>query len=53
MVASLSVLGIDLEWADDQYWSMLLNVIGEAVKIRTPKKKEKVNASQMKGFIKD
>lgn len=53
MVASLSVLGIDLEWADHQYWSTLIRVIGESMKIRTPKKKEKVTASQMKGFIKD
>lgn len=53
MVASLCVLGIDLEWADDQYWSTLINVVGEIVKIRTPKKKEKVTAVQMKGFIRD
>ena len=53
MVASLSVLGIDLTWADHQYWSTLIKVVGEIVKIRTPKKKEKVTASQMKGFIRD
>ena len=53
MVASLSVLGIDLEWAENQYWSTLTRVIGEIVKIRTPKKKEKVSASQMSKFIKD
>ena len=53
MVASLSVLGIDLEWAEDQYWSTLIRVIGEIVKIRTPKKKQKVTASEMGGFIKD
>lgn len=53
MVASLSVLGIDLEWAENQYWSTLTRVIGEIVKIRTPKKKEKISASQMGKFIKD
>lgn len=53
MVASLCALGIDLNWADEQYWSVLLEVIGEAVKLRTPKKKEKVSASAMQKFIKD
>lgn len=53
MVSSLCVLGIDLEWADNQYWSTLIKVIGEIVKIRTPKKKEKVTASQMSKYIKD
>lgn len=53
MVCSLSALGIDLEWAEDQYWCTLLNVMGEMVKLRTPKKKEKISASQMKGFIRD
>lgn len=53
MVALLSVAGVDLEWAEDQYWSTLSNIIGEITKIKTPKKKEKVTASQMGGFIKD
>ena len=53
MVATLSVLGIDLEWADNQYWSTLLGVIREATEIRTPKKKEKVSAKEMQNFIKD
>lgn len=53
MTASLCVLGVDLEWADNQYWSMLLNVIGEIVKIRTPKKKEKVSSKDITKFIRD
>lgn len=53
MVASLCVLGVNLEWADNQYWVTLLKVVGEVTKIRTPKKKEKVTAQQMGGFIKD
>lgn len=53
MVSSLCVLGIDLQWAENQYWSTLINVIGEIVKIRTPKKQQKVTASEMRGFIKD
>lgn len=53
MVASLCVLGVDLKWADNQYWSTLLKVIGEVVELRTPKKKEKVSASAMQKYIKD
>ena len=53
MVASLCALGIDLNWADDQYWSTLLNVIGEMTKLRTPKKMEKVSAPQMQKYIRD
>ena len=53
MVALLSVAGVDLEWAENQYWCTLSDVIGEIVKVKTPKKKEKVTASQMGGFIKD
>ena len=53
MIASLCALGIDLNWADDQYWITLLQVIGESVKLRTPKKKEKVSASAMQKYIKD
>ena len=53
MVASLCALGIDLNWADNQYWCILLDVIGETVKLRTPKKKEKVSVSAMQKYIKD
>lgn len=53
MVATLSVLGVDLVWAEDQYWSTLSRVIGEMNRIRTPKKKEKVSANQISQFIKD
>lgn len=53
MVALLSVLHIDLNWADDQYWCTLLAVIRETNIIRTPKKKEKVTASEMQQLIKD
>lgn len=44
---------VDLTWADDQYLSTLLKVIGEVAKIYTPHKKEKVSSSEMKKFIKD
>lgn len=53
MVALLCALGIDLQWADDQYWSTLLAVIGECKKMHTPKKKEKVSAKSMQKYIKD
>lgn len=53
MSANLCVLGIDLNWADEQYWCTLLNIVREVADIRTPKKKEKVSASGMQNFIKD
>lgn len=53
MSANLCVLGIDLKWADEQYWCTLLNIVREVADIRTPKKKEKVSASGMQNFIKD
>lgn len=53
MVASLSIAKIDLNWADDQYWSVLFNVIREVNQILTPKKKEKVTAEKMRSFIKE
>lgn len=53
MVARLCVARIDLTWADEQYLPTLLNVMGEVSKIYTPKKKEKVTASEMKKHIKD
>ncbi len=52
MVAILCAIGVDLNWADNQYWSTLSRVVGETTKLRTPKKKEKVTASQMTNFIK-
>lgn len=53
MVATLSVLGIDLNWADNQYWSTLSRVIGEFNEMRKPKKKEKVPAAAMQKYIRD
>lgn len=51
MSANLCVLGIDLNWADEQYWCTLLKVVREITDIRTPKKKEKITASGMQNFI--
>lgn len=52
MVALLSMAEVDLEWADGQYWTTLFNVFKEITILRTPKKKQKVTASQMQNFIK-
>lgn len=55
MVATLTIARIDLEWADNQYWSTLYQVVEEINKIMQPKEKEtkkvKVSASQMQNFI--
>ena len=53
MSAHLCVLGVDLEWADEQYWTTLLKIVREITEIRKPRKKEKVSASNMQNFIKD
>lgn len=49
--AMLCAIHIDLQWADNQYWITLIKVIGEYTKMHTRKKKEKVTAKEMAGFI--
>lgn len=44
---------VDLQWADDQYWTTLYKVIRVIAKTYTPKEKKKVTASEMSAFIKD
>lgn len=51
MCALLVASKISLEWADNQYWCTLSQVVTELVKYTTPKKKEKVSASEMQNFI--
>lgn len=51
MITTCIKLGIDLKWADDQYWITLVNVIRELTKEGT--KKKKVNGSSIGKFIKD
>ncbi len=51
MVASLSVAKIDLMWAEDQYWSTLLKVIGAVTKFYTPKEKRKLNSGEAQKYI--
>ena len=53
MVASLSLLGIDLQWADNQYWTTLMKVMGDIIKIKKPRKREKVSANSIGKFIRD
>lgn len=51
MIALMTTAGIDLEWADGQYWTTLFDIIKNITILRTPKKKEKVSASKMAQFI--
>ena len=53
MCATLSIAKIDMEWADNQYWSTLFAVIREKTSMLMPKqvKKEKMSATQMQNFI--
>lgn len=53
MVASLSIARIDLNWAEDQYWSTLLKVIREKTRMLTPKERKPVSAKQMEGFVRE
>ena len=41
-----------MKWADEQYLSTLFKVLREISKVYTPKKKEKVSASEMSKHIK-
>lgn len=52
MCAILLNAGIDLVWADNQYWCTLFSIINEISKSRTPKQKEKVSPAEMQQFIK-
>ena len=46
-----SVAKVDLNWADNQYFSTLFNVLGEITKTLTPKEKKKVTAMEAQKFI--
>lgn len=51
MVASLSIAQIDLNWADNQYWTTLFAIIREKNAILKPKEKHKLSADEMQMFI--
>ena len=50
-MALCSVAKIDLNWADNQYFTTLFNVLGEISKTLTPKEKKKITASEASQFI--
>ena len=55
MTSRLVVAKVDLEWADNQYWITLTNVIGELnklIKLPEQKKKEKLKPSEAQKYIK-
>ena len=49
--ASLSMARIDLNWADDQYFTTLMNILDEYAKIGKKPEKKKVGASEIGKFI--
>ena len=49
--ATLSMVHIDLNWADDQYLYTLMNVMDEYAKIGKKPEKKKVGASDIGKFI--
>jgi len=51
MISMLTVCKIDLNWAENQYWSTLLKCIGEVNRLHTPSKKEKLTAKEAKNYI--
>lgn len=52
MVAILINAGIDLNWADNQWWCTLFSIINDISKSREQPKKEKVSPAEMQRFIK-
>lgn len=51
LCAMLSAYHIDLNWAQDQYWSTLFAVISEQQKLRQKPQKQKATASDMSRFV--
>lgn len=49
--ATLSMMHIDLNWADDQYLFTIMNVLDEYTKLTTKPEKKKVGASEIGKFI--
>lgn len=49
--ASLSTARIDLNWADDQYFYTLMNILDEYTKIGKKPEKKKVGASEIGKFV--
>ena len=49
--ATLSMMRIDLNWADDQYLSTLMNILDEYGKMTKKPEKKKVGANEIGKFI--
>ena len=49
--ASLAMIHIDLNWADDQYFITLMNLMDEYTKIGKKPERKKVGASDIGKFI--
>lgn len=49
--ATLSMMRIDLNWADEQYFSTLMTVVDEYAKISKKPEKKKVGANEIGKFI--
>lgn len=49
----LTLVKIDLEWADGQYWETLWEVIGEISNCYKKPQKHKLNANEIKQFIRE
>lgn len=49
--ATLSMIHIDLNWADDQYFNTLMDIMEEYANIGKKSEKKKVGASEIGKFI--
>ena len=47
----LCVAKVDLNWADNQYWKVLFNVVGEISKVYAPKEKKPITTSEASNYI--
>lgn len=51
MCAMLVAYKVDLDWAQNQYWTTLFAVISESQKMRQKPQKKKATATDMSRFI--
>lgn len=51
MTSYLVLSEIDLQWAEEQYWYELANLIKYVSIAKTPKEKKKITNEQMKNFV--
>lgn len=51
MTSMLCVAKVSLEWADNQYWITLFNVVGEVSKLYAPKEKKPISTSEASKYI--